>query len=268
MKKPSDSLRESARIRSLGQMMAGFIHQFRTPLHVIQSSAAALTESNLPPAVRTHLEMIQRSAERLQGSVQSLLTFAKGDAPPWSEGSINKVINAICDFLQEECKKRSVQLEKHQNAQLPPVRMRMELLEEAMLNLAVNGLEATRKGGILGLQTGLSLDGKWVQVRISDQGKGIDPKVLKRKPSTFVTTKKNGVGLGLFFARQILQQHHAKLEVDSQKGKGTTFTVSFKACKTPPMAAIPAMQPVQPTTIKPPTSGVKSFLITLLKHKT
>jgi two-component system sensor histidine kinase HydH len=228
--KNQKALLEMARYKALGQMMAGFVHQFRTPLHVIQSSAAGLQESRLLlPKWRQQLEMIQRSAERLQASVGSLLAFSKGDTVPWTEGSLNRLIDAIFDYLEPECRKRKIQLEKHQNVNLPPIRMQTENLEEALLNLAVNAMEAMPKGGVLGLMTEVGADGKSVQARITDQGMGMDAKLLRKVSKGLVTTKKTGVGLGLYFTRQILKHHHAALHITSQKAQGTTVTVTFAA---------------------------------------
>jgi len=228
--KNQKALLELARYKALGQMMAGFVHQFRTPLHVIQSSVSNLRESRfLLPKWRMQLEMIQRSVERMQASVGSLLAFSKGDTVPWTEGSLNRLIDAICDYLEPECRKRKIQLEKRQNINLPPIHMQAENLEEALLNLAVNAMEAMPKGGTLVMATEFAPDGKAVQARIIDQGMGMDAKLLRKVSKEFVTTKKTGVGLGLYFSRQILKHHHAKLHIASQKGRGTTVTVTFTA---------------------------------------
>ena len=175
--------------------------------------------------------MIGRGVERLQTSVQSLLKYVKGEPALWTIGSVNKTIDRICDFLQEECKKRSIQLDKREQSQIPDIRMQPELLEEALLNLAVNGMEATRRGGTLSLQTETTADAKWVRVRISDQGRGMSPRQLKSPKTTFVTTKKNRMGSGPVFARKILQQHRAKVQIESQREKGTNVAIIFPVSK-------------------------------------
>src|SRR5687767_7586040 len=112
-KKPSRSnQRELTRYRTLGRMIPGFVHQFRTPLAVIASSTTNLAETaEFPVRFKPELELIQRSAERLRTSVQNLLNFAKGEEPEWVQESVNIPISRTIDFLKEECRKRNVRLD-------------------------------------------------------------------------------------------------------------------------------------------------------------
>jgi len=228
MRKIPDALADIGRYRALGQMLAGFVHQLRTPLHVIESGVEDLKQLRAFPAeANARLELIQRSVERLQSCVQSLLEFARNGEEPFAEASLNGVLERVCDYLLDECPRRRVRLEKQLEPRLPLIALKERCLEEALLNLAVNALEAMPDGGLLTLHTCRSSDGRELILEVSDQGKGMDPDILLKEGTPFVTTKKGGMGLGLFFTRKILDQHHAQLAFHSEPDQGTTAVVTF-----------------------------------------
>lgn len=221
---------ELERARTLSRMIAGFVHQFRTPLHIIGSASAHVAEDpQLPATFKAELALIQRSTERLNTSVTNLLGFAKGEPSPWMQGSLNDPLNKVVDFLKDECRKRNVRLDLQENASLPPVRMQPALLEEAFLNFAMDSLEAMPGGGVLRLSTQSAPDQSGVRVCINDTGMGMTPNMLKRVGQAFATGKKTGIGLGVYFANEILKRHHARAHYESKPGEWTMLTLTFPA---------------------------------------
>src|SRR3954470_23552147 len=110
---PSKALDELGRYKALVQMMGGFIHQLRTPLHIIQSSAEDLAGQNrFMPTFKPQAELIARSAARMEASVNALLKFMKGEKPVLHPGSLNTEIEHLGDFLRDESKARSVTVDK------------------------------------------------------------------------------------------------------------------------------------------------------------
>ena len=99
------------------------------------------------------------------------------------------------------------------------------MLKQAFLNLILNALQAMPQGGVLTVESGLS--NGMVVVRIADTGVGISEENRKRLFSPFFTTKKNGTGLGLAITYRIIENHHGTIDVASEPGKGTTFTVKI-----------------------------------------
>ena len=218
--------RELERTRSLSRMIAGFVHQFRSPLHIITSAGDTLAESSkIPEALKPEIDLMRRSAARLNTAVNHLLAFAKGEPLPWTENSINEPLNKVVDFLKEECLKRKVKLELKEETKLPLIRMQSSLLEEAILNFAMNGLEAMPQGGVLSLTS--YVEGKKSCLRIQDTGQGMDARTLKKIGQAFSSGKKSGVGLGVYFACEILKTHKADVQFTSQPDQGTVVSIVF-----------------------------------------
>ncbi len=222
---PSAAALEVEKWKTLGRMVAGFVHQFRSPLQTIQTTTELLRgQKGLLPEQRQPLDLIERSAGKLSRIVSHLLLYAKGEQPPMNCGSINPVVNAAADYAEELCKRKGLHFEKHQEAKLPDVFFQAELLEQAVLNYAVNAIEAMTPGGTLTLSTQVTNKGS-VQILIRDTGPGL--KLPKPGKTLFKTTKPGGVGLGLFFAARIIEQHHAQTQFQSIPKIGTTVTLTF-----------------------------------------
>jgi signal transduction histidine kinase len=210
-------------------MIGGFVHQLRTPLHLIQSSAEDLSKQRrFMPTFKPQAELIARSAQRMEAAVNALLSFVRGDQPNLQPASVNTVIDQLGDFLKDECRKRSVTVEKHLGSQRC-VLLDAFPLQEALINLIMNALQAMPQGGLLTLRTEDIPSQKKVLVEVKDTGHGMDKKTLARIAKPFQTTKQTGMGLGVFFTRKILTQHHADLTLASEKGRGTTATIVFPA---------------------------------------
>ncbi len=222
-------LQSLGRHKTLALMIGGFVHQLRTPLHIIQSSAEDLSrQRRFLPTFKPQAELISRSAQRLEATVNALLSFIRGDKLSLRSGSVNTVIAQLGDFLSEECRNRSVTVEKTLSSQRP-VLFDAFPLQEALINLIMNALQAMPQGGVLSIRTEDMPSKSKVLIEIRDTGSGMDKKTLKRIQQPFQTTKKGGMGLGVFFTRRILDQHKASLTWASEKGRGTTATISFPA---------------------------------------
>jgi len=226
--RPAAPAEELGRYKAAALMISGFVHQLRTPIHIIQSGAEDLAKQNrFMPNFKPQAELIARSAQRLESSVNALLGFIKGEKKPLQDGSLHDVLHLLGDFLQDECRKRSVKLDQ-KLTHTHSLRLDNYLLQEALLNLLTNALQAMPKGGTLTIRSQNAPPAKIV-LEISDTGQGMDAKTLKQIETPFHTTKKGGMGLGLFFTRSILKQHGASLDFKSQKGKGTTARLVFPA---------------------------------------
>lgn len=217
---------ELGRYKALALMVGGFVHQLRTPIHLIQSSAEDLAGQNrFLPTFKPQAELIGRSAVRMEAAVNALLGFIKGDKPPLRPGTLNEILNQLGDFLSDEGRKRSITMIK-ELASTKQIMLDPYLLQEALLNLIMNALQAMPHGGTLTLKT-QDLSSKKVVLEITDTGAGMDKKTLSKLAVPFHTTKKAGMGLGLFFSRRILKRHHAALKFFSEPGKGTTVRLLF-----------------------------------------
>jgi signal transduction histidine kinase len=215
------------RYKALAQMVGGFVHQLRTPIHIIQSSAEDLASQRwFMPNYKPQAQLLARSAQRMEASVNALLNFVKGGKLTLRPASPNDVLSLLGDFIKEESRKRSVTIEQNLQSK-KSILLDPHHLQEALLNLLTNALQAMPEGGTLSIKTEDTYNK--VLLTIRDSGLGMDKRTLAKVSVPFQTTKKNGMGLGLFFTRKILSQHHATLAFDSAKGRGTTVRMVFPA---------------------------------------
>jgi signal transduction histidine kinase len=231
-KPPALDLDLFGRQRALGWMIAGFVHQFRTPLQVLQTNLEAVREAAAVPApAQASLEMMQRSLERLQSSVGQLLGFAGGSSVAKTPGSIDRALSLLADFLKEESRRRGLDLEM----QLRTTRLvdyDIYALQEAVLNLCMNAFQAMPDGGRLRVES-RDFGAKQVEVRVSDTGTGMTPTTVKRLGEAFHSETSGGVGLGVYFTRRVVADHRGTLRFESQLGRGTTAILVFPASAAP-----------------------------------
>jgi signal transduction histidine kinase len=137
--------------------------------------------------------------------------------------SLNDAVRATIELLRPEIENRGIVLEQKLARQLPEVRLDPAQIQQALVNLVRNALQAMTKGGVLRLQTGQSSENVWVSV--ADDGCGIPADHVKRIFEPFYTTKKKGSGLGLMIVQRIVRDHGGGIELESRVGQGTQFRI-------------------------------------------
>jgi PAS domain S-box-containing protein len=232
-----ERLRRSERMASLGHMLAGVAHELNNPLAAISGFSQLLLRGTWPPDDRKALETIGREARRAERVVRDLLTFARQGNVTRSElVDLHGVIRHIVDTQRYALDTRGVRVIMTL-AELPVyVQGDTARLEQVVLNLVVNArqaLEAMRGERAmvaapleLRISTELEADA-FVVMRVSDNGAGISPSLLGRIWDPFFTTKEEGVGtgLGLSVVHSIVTEHAGVVDVHSELGRGTEFTV-------------------------------------------
>ena len=216
----------------MGLRFAGFLHQFKTPLHVIQSQTELLLDdaSTLSSNLRQSLEIIQQNAVRLTSQTQAMMQAAKGTQNGTEICSVEKLLEEICHAAETDCRKRNIAMEKDILV-TSPIRMDTVALEGALHNLVNNAIEAMPTGGILRIKTYEAMDLNHVGVEIQDNGAGMSREELARIRKPLQTSKKQGTGLGVYITRHILKRHHASVRWQSKPGEGTKVTILFPVVK-------------------------------------
>jgi signal transduction histidine kinase len=136
---------------------------------------------------------------------------------------LNEVVNKTLDLLQPELDNRGLQVRRRLAHQLPAIPIDATQIQQVLVNLIKNAMQAMTRGGILTLRTGETSDGVWVSVE--DTGTGIAQDRINRIFEPFFTTKKQGTGLGLMIVQRIVRAHGGRIELESQLGRGTTFRI-------------------------------------------
>ncbi len=232
-----ERLRRSERMASLGHMLAGVAHELNNPLAAISGFSQLLLRGNWPSEDRKALETIGREARRAERVVRDLLTFARQGNVTRSElVDLHGVIRHIVDTQRYALDTRGVRVIMSLAEQPVYVQGDTARLEQVVLNLVVNArqaLEAMRGERAMAeaplelrISTEIESDA-FVVVHVSDNGAGISPSLLSRIWDPFFTTKEEGVGtgLGLSVVHSIVTEHAGVVDVHSELGRGTEFTV-------------------------------------------
>lgn len=217
------------RLASLGQMAAGVAHEINNPLGgILLYSNLVLEEMDQENPSRENMEKIIYQTERCKKIVQNLLDFARTPSGNLTPLSINEVIKTSLNLVKDQSIFHGIEVKTELADDLPQVMGDPSRLEEVFLNLFINATDAMCGKGVLTISSRLSSTGA-LKVQITDTGKGIDKAYLPHIFEPFFTTKDpgQGTGLGLSITYGIIQKHGGLIDVVSEPGKGTTFTITL-----------------------------------------
>lgn len=220
----------SEHLASVGRLAAGVAHEINNPLTGVLGFAELLRESpHLDEQDRQDLEVIIRETKRARQIVRGLLDYARETPSVPTRLDLNEVIRETMRLLGKREAFEHIVLVEDLADHLPPINADKNQLQQVLLNLSLNACEAMPNGGTLLVST-QAADGK-VIVKITDTGCGIKREHLDRIFEPFFTTKPvgKGTGLGLSVSYGIVEQHGGTLHVESEEGKGSTFTITLPA---------------------------------------
>lgn len=223
-------LLQSEKMASLGSLAAGVAHEINNPLGGILIYASLLMEDfeTSNDSRVQDLKRIVDEATRCKEIVKSLLEFGRQTESRFEPMDINKAINDGLFFLENQVLFHDIRIDKHLDPSLPMFEGDSNQIKQVFMNMMVNAAEAmSETGGVLTIKTGVDSEGSTIFVTFQDTGTGIPPEVQSKIFDPFFTTKAvgKGTGLGLSTSYGIIQSHHGNIEVESEPGKGTTFTI-------------------------------------------
>jgi PAS domain S-box-containing protein len=228
-------MRQTEKLSALGTLAAGIAHEINNPLGVITSRVEVIMMEaegmQIPPRLRDDLRVIDRHAHRVARIAQGLLSFSRQTAWRQVPVDVNRLIEEVLPLMEKQLQNDRISLERRLAQDLPKVMGSPNHLEQVLLNLLTNAREATAAGGSIRVESQRGADGHHVQVVIADTGSGIPADVMGRIFDPFFTTKKDGTGLGLSISYGIIRDHDGTLDVTSETGKGTTFTITLPAAQ-------------------------------------
>jgi PAS domain S-box-containing protein len=220
----------SGRLVSLGVITASMAHEFNNPLGIVMGFAQQLL-SEFEPDTPNHqaLKIIDEETRRCQGIIQELLQFSRPKnadlCPTDVKLAIDKSLNMVANRLYRQKIEASVAVVD----ELPLISADPQQLEQVIINLFLNAIDAMPKGGHLRVKADIEAsptDGGQVAVEVSDSGGGIDPNDLDKIFQPFFSAKKGkGIGLGLSITERIIKNHGGTIAVQSEPGRGTAFTI-------------------------------------------
>jgi PAS domain S-box-containing protein len=222
--------RQAETMNALGSIAAGIAHDLNNPLAII-SSRSELMLSLLDignPDLRQDLEVLRRNAERASRIATGLLTLAAQRSNERQPVNINELVEESVLLISGEFRRSNIEIITTLDRNLPPVQGDPTALQRVLMNLMMNAHDAMPKGGELVIASGPARDqAGMLQLCVADTGTGIPADVLPKLFDIFFTTKASGTGLGLWLAYRTLREHSGKIEVESELGKGTKFTLTL-----------------------------------------
>ncbi len=213
------------KLASIGRLSAGVAHEINNPLTTILTRTLLIQE-DLDPGHPTYpeLSLIANEAMRCRNIVLSLLDFARQVEPQKKRESVNTVARAAITLTQKQAELRHVTIEATFDERIPPIYIDPQQIQQALIHLILNAVEASPPETEVALSTRLAADAGMVEVAVADHGRGMSDVELDRIFDPFFSTKELGTGLGLAITHGIIEQHDGVISVNSRKGHGTTLT--------------------------------------------
>jgi two-component system, NtrC family, sensor kinase len=233
-----EQLRHADRLTTVGTLAAGVAHELGSPLQVVLGRARLIAgEHGCSPAIAAQGRAIAEQAERMSIIIRHLLDFARRRTLTTASFDVGKVVGQTVNLLAPLARNRETEIAFRAPEAPLDVRIDAVQIQQVLTNLIMNAIQARPRNGRVAVSAGserivsppdrgaVALDCCWV--RIEDQGHGIDPKDLPRIFEPFFTTKDvgEGTGLGLPVAHGIVEEHGGWITVESQPGRGSTFTI-------------------------------------------
>lgn len=226
-KAASEEMAEKEKSFALDQMVDEVSHEVRNPLVAIGGFARRVLR-NLPEndENRRSLEIILENVVVLERMVTELVELKSASLAFREPADINAILRGVLDLFRHEIEERSVEVAADLAAGLPAIPVDRENITRALFNLVENAIEAMEKPPRR-LTVSTALDADFLEIRIGDSGRGIAREKLKNIYDPFFTSKIHGPGLGLTFALKAIQNHNGQIAVESEEGRGSTFTVKL-----------------------------------------
>jgi signal transduction histidine kinase len=224
---------EARRLREqyaeIAQLAGGLAHEIRNPLSIIRLNLDLLAEdfqaadSTRDRRILQKIERVRDESHRLQDLLENFLRFARAQNLRLRPADVNAVIDEVRDFVEGQAAAQGIVVRTHYDADLPAVPLDVDPFKQALLNLILNAQHAMPEGGELILTTRREHD--WAVLDVVDTGCGIAEDVQPKVFDAFFSTRTGGSGLGLPMARKVIEAHSGSINLSSEPGKGTKFTI-------------------------------------------
>lgn len=224
-----EQLKRSEGLATLGRLVADIAHELRNPMCVIQATSELLAGELHKKNIRDmdeHINMVTAQLERLNSLSAQLLDFGRSEGYMVENLNLNEIIKEVIQYIRPLTEKDNIRLTFSQDEGIKDFQGNREKLHQVFINIIMNAIQAMPGGGALDIAT--SQPGKdKICVTIRDYGIGIEKDNIRQIFEPFYTEKKGGTGLGLAISQEIIKIHRGTIDIDSEPGKGTAFTICF-----------------------------------------
>lgn len=221
-----EQLQHADRLATIGQLAAGVAHELNEPLTGILGFAELLKDlDRMPEQAMKDIARIESASLHAREVVRKLLLFARQIPTRSGKVDVNRVIRDVISFFEARLAKDSIAVKTELSPELPTITADQAQMRQIIVNLFVNAAQAMTNGGTLAIRTGS--ENKTIRIEIADSGQGMTPEVKEKAFLPFFTTKdvNQGTGLGLSVVHGIIKSHHGQIDVQSEPGAGSMFTI-------------------------------------------
>ncbi|HEB68074.1 MAG TPA: two-component sensor histidine kinase [Desulfobulbus sp.] len=222
-----EKLGEAQRLATLGKMVAAVSHEIKNPLGIVRSTAEILGKriTKVAPGNEHLAAIIVEETTRLDNIVREFLDFARPRDLSLQPESLNVLVERLVRFMEPELEKKDIDLVQHLDPNLKTVDMDGEQIYQVLFNMVFNSIQAMADGGTLSISTVNRPETGEVMLTVTDTGIGMEEEKTAQIFTPFFTDKNRGTGLGLAIAKNIVDKHHGRIEVESRQGEGSTFRI-------------------------------------------
>jgi signal transduction histidine kinase len=226
LKDIQEQLVRSEKLAVLGQLAGGVGHELRRPLSVMNNAVYFLKDilKEADDKVREYLSLIAEEIQDAERIMSGLLDFSRAKSADKQQAALSKIVGAVLD---KNLPPQGIQVASHFPGDLPCVKVDPGQISQVLINLIHNAYEAMPEGGHLTISA-LS-EKESVRLRVADTGCGISRDNMKKIFEPLFTTKKCGIGLGLAISKNLMEANGGRIEIQSEEGKGSVFTMIFPA---------------------------------------
>jgi signal transduction histidine kinase len=221
-----DQLVQAEKMTLMGRLAAGIAHEIRNPLSAISLNLQYMVfKTQAQPELCDPLRDALEGTKRIEAVIENTLNLARVTPPVLKEHQMNELVPQVLGFITLSVQNNDVQFVTSYAEDLPAIRIDAKQIQQVVLNLVQNAIDASPDGGTVELSTGRVRFGdpvrEFVQLTVRDHGAGLSAEQRKHLFEQFFTTKAGGTGLGLSISKQIVEKHKGELHIDSAEGGGT-----------------------------------------------
>jgi two-component system, NtrC family, sensor kinase len=228
LKRTHEQMLRTETLSAVGTLASGVAHELATPLSSVLNYVRLIKKRNdAGDGTAAEMDIIERELVRCRDILRGMLSFARAPEKEKIAADINGILHQVVELTRPQTRSRRISVRENLDASLPSIPAISGQLRQVFLNVIMNAIQSMPWGGELEVTTSLIEQGRKVAVRISDTGSGIPGSDMNRIFDPFFTSKKEGTGLGLSISYGIVKGHGGDIEVESEEGRGTTFTISL-----------------------------------------
>src|SRR5271157_546973 len=224
-----DEIEMSRRLSASGRLTRGVAHEVKNPINAIVLHLQLLRDklAHQEPDTQRHMDIIDSEIRRLDRVVQTLVDFTRPRDLHLEEVDLRRLLEDVAQLAAPDAEQHGVTIERQMPEQRLPIKVDLDLMKQAILNVVINGVQAMPQGGVLIIYA--RRENNAIVAEVRDQGGGIPQDMRDKIFELYFTTKKDGSGIGLAQTYQILQWHYGSVDFESAEGTGTTFRFHIPA---------------------------------------